>query len=439
MKILIVYYSRTNNTEKLAKVLQNELEKQNHIVEVEKIKPVKEHSFLYWWHLRLLRDECEIQPPNIKDVSKYDLILVGSPNWTRISLPIVKYLKTIEGLKHKRVALFSTSFFPPAFEWYFLSAYLLDLTFSKIINDKKGRIIDVLLLSNCFKKWSFESNYGKKEIKRFCENITMPILSFKEYYFKKEISENYRFLAVTFSTLFVFILLLRLILNNIFHKGFLTTNQYFLILFVTFFTFLLLTAIRKKSFYFGIYIAVFSSILLWSLFIFFLKPSIYMERLMIFGYILIFIVFGFLRERKTLILSWFFSVVSYSVLFFLLLKKEIFIPFLDLGLISGFFILIYLFSDSLRKYSLSLLEIQDELEIERLTLEIKINARTRELRELAENLDEEVKKRTKELQEKIEELEKFHRLAVDRELKMIELKKEIERLKKYESNSKQKE
>jgi len=63
-------------------------------------------------------------------------------------------------------------------------------------------------------------------------------------------------------------------------------------------------------------------------------------------------------------------------------------------------------------------------------LEIKVAARTRELRELAQSLEEQVKSRTKELQKKIEELEKFHRLAVGRELKMVELKKEVEKLKK---------
>lgn len=38
--------------------------------------------------------------------------------------------------------------------------------------------------------------------------------------------------------------------------------------------------------------------------------------------------------------------------------------------------------------------------------------------------------KAKELQERVEELEKLHRLTVGRELRMIELKKEIERLKK---------
>jgi PAS domain S-box-containing protein len=53
-----------------------------------------------------------------------------------------------------------------------------------------------------------------------------------------------------------------------------------------------------------------------------------------------------------------------------------------------------------------------------------------EIKALQESLEEKVRERTKELQEKIKELEKFHKLAVGRELKMIELKKEIKRLKR---------
>ena len=61
-------------------------------------------------------------------------------------------------------------------------------------------------------------------------------------------------------------------------------------------------------------------------------------------------------------------------------------------------------------------------------LEIKVRARTRELQELAQGLEDKVKQRTKELQERIKELEKFRRLTVGRELKMVELKRKIRKM-----------
>ncbi len=77
------------------------------------------------------------------------------------------------------------------------------------------------------------------------------------------------------------------------------------------------------------------------------------------------------------------------------------------------------------------------LEEERASLEIRVRARTNELREERESLEEKVKERTKELEKerkelakRITELERFHKVAVGRELKMRELKKEVEKLKK---------
>lgn len=70
------------------------------------------------------------------------------------------------------------------------------------------------------------------------------------------------------------------------------------------------------------------------------------------------------------------------------------------------------------------------LEESRAGLEIKVSARTKELRELNETLEDKVKERTKELRERVNELEKFHRLTLGRELKMIDLKKKIRELEK---------
>ena len=71
----------------------------------------------------------------------------------------------------------------------------------------------------------------------------------------------------------------------------------------------------------------------------------------------------------------------------------------------------------------------EEMKEQKDVLEVRVEAKTKELRELANSLDKQVQEKTKELQERIEELEKFQRTTVDRELKMIELKKEIAELK----------
>lgn len=72
---------------------------------------------------------------------------------------------------------------------------------------------------------------------------------------------------------------------------------------------------------------------------------------------------------------------------------------------------------------------RDRIQEAKTTLEIQVQARTRELRELASSLETKIQDRTKELQEKVRELERFQKLAIGRELKMVELKREIERLK----------
>ena len=84
-----------------------------------------------------------------------------------------------------------------------------------------------------------------------------------------------------------------------------------------------------------------------------------------------------------------------------------------------------LFSEILTKKTIELEDIKDSLEEERGFLEVRVSARTKELEEMAKSLEGRVEERTKEIKEKMDELEKFHGLAVGREIKMVELKQRL--------------
>jgi len=85
--------------------------------------------------------------------------------------------------------------------------------------------------------------------------------------------------------------------------------------------------------------------------------------------------------------------------------------------------------DELSDKTQILTKLTGELEIAKTSLEIKVKERTQQLKTLMESLEGKVKERTKELQLKIDELEKFERLTIGREVAMVELKKEIKKIK----------
>lgn len=136
MRILLSYFSRTGNTEKLAQSIGAELESLGHTLEWEVIKPAVYYS---WWR-EVVRDfprylsiiaslassswkrrhlqtyyqvEEDIQPLRFPDVTGFDRICIGGPKWAQISYPVARYLQTVRGIRGKRVGSFFTFGGPP--------------------------------------------------------------------------------------------------------------------------------------------------------------------------------------------------------------------------------------------------------------------------------------------------------------------------------------
>jgi hypothetical protein len=425
MKILIAYYSRGGNTEKLAEEIKRELESNNHEVDMEKIKPVKEHCSFVWQILRIFNNECEIQGPAITDVSEYDIVCTGSPNWTRVALPVVKYFKEIKGLDYKRVGLFSTTIIFPEIEWHLFSAYFLNLSFSRLAEKRNCKVFDVLLLSGFFKKWNQFSEYGRRKIKKFCGVIELPAVSLEsQVVMKNELEGNRTTLVIISATYFVFFIFQAL--TRLSGERFFNTWEFFILLLPGIITYFLIAILieTEKKIYFGKYIVTATAVLSWTLAAQFL--SIKSNLVVIFGYIFLMMTASFFKNVKNIIFSGLCSLGAYI---FLSYQQNIFHwSAIDSSLIFATVLLISLITYNFQKSFLRAIKAQDDMEEARMALEIKVLARTRELREIAGGLGNKIEERTAELKEKIKELERFNKLAVGRETKMIELKKEIEGL-----------
>jgi len=110
MKALIIYHTRTGNTEKAGKLIGSIMSSRGVQVSFEKINPLKEEGYLKSMMMAIFKREVPILNTNL-DVSGYDLIVIGSPVWGwNITPPVNSYFQDITGINEKRIAAFTTMY-----------------------------------------------------------------------------------------------------------------------------------------------------------------------------------------------------------------------------------------------------------------------------------------------------------------------------------------
>lgn len=108
-KKLVVFFSYTGNTKKIAESIQKELN-----CDILEIKPVKPYSTDYQTVVdEEQNNESSKKKPEIqsidKDLSQYDEIIVGSPVWWYTIAPVIRTFLSENDLKGKIIKPFATN------------------------------------------------------------------------------------------------------------------------------------------------------------------------------------------------------------------------------------------------------------------------------------------------------------------------------------------
>ena len=101
-KSLVIYFSMTNNTKKVAEMIAQELGADTYRIQAKQPYTSEDLN----WHNNNSRPEFAGQLP---DLTKYDRILIGHPTWWGIPPRIINTVIEKLDLGEKEVATFSTS------------------------------------------------------------------------------------------------------------------------------------------------------------------------------------------------------------------------------------------------------------------------------------------------------------------------------------------
>ena len=109
MKRIIIFFSASGNTKKIAETVQKVLKCDKIELKLKKEIPINGFLKIFWFFKQVLLKAKPQLLPLEKDFKDYDLIIIGTPVWANsISSPIRSFLKSYK-ISEKKIALFCCS------------------------------------------------------------------------------------------------------------------------------------------------------------------------------------------------------------------------------------------------------------------------------------------------------------------------------------------
>jgi len=271
-------------------------------------------------------------------------------------------------------------------------------------------------------------------------SLKRPLEEFENFKSEKEkpiikwlLYGDFIFLFTTFFGLYIY--------QELFGKTLISWFNYWLLVAGNLLLFITISIVWKKNYKVWLikYILIICGTLLLTTWIYLTDPK-YTRSMFAPIILMISISGGFFFDTTLVIIAFLTGAIFYGLIILRYSNLGVLPPTYEIYLNYMFFSLTAIFSilmtTRIKIFLNELLEKRKEAEESRSVLEIKVKSRTKELEELTQTLDQRVKGRTQELEKskeelqgRVNELEKFHQLTIGRELKMVELKEEIEKLK----------
>jgi flavodoxin len=113
MNVGIFYYSRSGNTQKAARLLEEKLKEKGMTTTVVEIQATKKPWYMKAGYAAMREKELPVVNPDF-DAKDFDVLLVGGPIWAARPAPYVKtFFQRLKNGNGKKVGLFITSGGPP--------------------------------------------------------------------------------------------------------------------------------------------------------------------------------------------------------------------------------------------------------------------------------------------------------------------------------------
>lgn len=106
MKSIVIFYSYEGSTKFIAQTIANEINAD--LLEIKPQKEMKTHGFMkFVWGGRqaVMQSKPDLLPLD-KDLTEYELIIIGTPVWAYNMTPPIRSFLTQNKLSNKKIALF---------------------------------------------------------------------------------------------------------------------------------------------------------------------------------------------------------------------------------------------------------------------------------------------------------------------------------------------